>query len=73
MRWLADELNEADIDSTLPYKEGNVYICRNCACDITRRQSLCSLCRKAKRREQYDTRCRMERRDQQLMEEESRG
>ncbi len=52
MRWLADELEDYD-DGSQPYKEGTMYICRNCAVEMTRRRSLCARCHKAQRRKQY--------------------
>lgn len=51
MRWLADELDDFD-DGFQPYKEGNVYICRNCAIEMTQRQALCGWCRRNTRRGQ---------------------
>lgn len=54
-RWLEDELND---DEARPYREGNVYICRNCACEMKKRHVLCLSCKKrakaALRHEQQD-------------------
>ncbi len=73
MRWLADELNEADVNGDRPYREGDVYICRNCATEMNGRQSLCGPCAKARLREQYRARCLAEDRARQIAEEESYG
>ncbi len=62
MRWLADELNEADVEGSGPYKEGNVYICRNCAIEMAKCQAFCGWCTN-----------RIENQTQQLAEEESYG
>jgi len=72
MRWLADELNEADVNGDHPYLEGNVYICRNCATEMSQRKSLCVSCARAKRRETYHNRCRADRHAEQIAEEEFR-
>lgn len=41
MRWFEDDLDD---DGTKPYKENGVYICRNCACTMNRKRSLCPRC-----------------------------
>lgn len=51
MRWLEDDLND---DSTTPYREGKVYICRNCACQIDRKLPLCRRCLKLRNMQEVE-------------------
>jgi len=46
IRWLEDDLD--DIGGTQPYKEGETYICRNCAAELPGRGSFCRACKARK-------------------------
>lgn len=57
MRWLVDELDDLEMDSEdhLPYREGQVYICRNCAANMgKRRRSFCGQCKQAKQKQEAE-------------------
>lgn len=45
MRWFEDDFDD---DGTKPYLENGVYICRNCACTMNRKRSLCPRCLRRK-------------------------
>lgn len=46
LRWLEDDLDDAD--GIKPYREGDTYICRNCAAELPGRGSLCRSCKARK-------------------------
>lgn len=47
MRWLVDEIDD---NEDRPYREGNMYLCRNCGVQMSRRRALCRWCWNDKRR-----------------------
>lgn len=49
MRWLHDELG--DPDGLKPYKEGDVWLCRNCAAEMPKRRTLCGPCIATRKRQ----------------------
>lgn len=51
MRWFEDDLDD---DGTKPYREGNVYVCRSCACSMKRKQSLCGRCHRHRNEQVYE-------------------
>jgi hypothetical protein len=46
MRWLESDLDEGE---DKPYKEGDVHICRNCACPLSYCAAYCYACRRLRR------------------------